>query len=534
VPDAIADFKAYNDYADKDTNWVAQQKQSNPLLTAKKGRGGPKVSFPFRLHEMLESVESSPESAAIAGWQQHGRSFKVHDRKRFQSLVLPSFFPFQSTFASFQRQLNIYGFRRLTGQHADQGTYYHEYFLRGRQHLCELMPRNSNAQPSVVFDSSTEPDFSSLPTLPSTNAANVRTVSSHSQISYDREAQQEMVSLRARQIDREGISERASDAHRQYPNQQFAPWVPNSIPASAMQNPAIYVSADRHAFQSEHAPPNDWRNLPNTQLGAPTLGLQPHRPPVVNLMQAPPPAPVPYLTAGHIYGVPLNPRIHNMKTVSSLQNDSQNDAVALQFGTLLPNVGQWPYGTVPGASVSSPYLGPNYRSIGSYSRAPTQQQWGFAPPPTASFPSDAAPTLPQWANGEATTAAAIQSMRSNRSTYDQLTNAHHRAFRDAQQHPSALQSVGRGASLLEAHPMSTSSEPNVEQQHLLATFTNTPHEPEPSSVQPQDHSPDWLDDQSIQSHQETGSLVLSCGSTSSLRRNSSFGKEDGTNLNPTA
>lgn len=59
----------------------------------------------------------------VVSWQPHGRSFLVHQPEKFKEL-LPQFFA-STKIPSFQRQLNLYGFQRLT-KGADRGGYYHE------------------------------------------------------------------------------------------------------------------------------------------------------------------------------------------------------------------------------------------------------------------------------------------------------------------------------------------------------------------------------------------------------------------------
>jgi hypothetical protein len=69
----------------------------------------------------------------IVSWQPHGRSFVVHEPQEFKK-ILPQYF-MQSKLSSFQRQLNLYGFQRLT-KGIDRSGYYNELFLRGRPDLA--------------------------------------------------------------------------------------------------------------------------------------------------------------------------------------------------------------------------------------------------------------------------------------------------------------------------------------------------------------------------------------------------------------
>jgi len=85
---------------------------------------------------MLEAAEKKGFQA-IVSWQPHGKAFRVYDKKQFVKKVLPIYFR-QSKFTSFQRQLNLYCFRRLTTGN-DNGTYYHELFRRDQPCLSLQM-----------------------------------------------------------------------------------------------------------------------------------------------------------------------------------------------------------------------------------------------------------------------------------------------------------------------------------------------------------------------------------------------------------
>lgn len=156
----------YQDHSEKGAEWIAARLREMEESTPKKSQGGTKETFPLKLHDMLDGVHDSGHSF-IVRWLAHGRAFKVFDKDRFETDVLPRYFRFQSTFASFQRQLNIYGFTRLTGGR-EKNAYYNEMFLRGRRDLCRLIPRNRSApfMKRRSFDPTSEPDFSRMRALP--------------------------------------------------------------------------------------------------------------------------------------------------------------------------------------------------------------------------------------------------------------------------------------------------------------------------------------------------------------------------------
>jgi len=115
------------------------------LPTNHKARGGVTISFPMKLHKMLDCIASGygeeKQFSRMVSWLPHGRAFMVHDAERFEQTLLPLFFGDNMKYHSFKRQLNLYEFKRILHGH-DENAYYHELCLRGKPFLCYRMKRN--------------------------------------------------------------------------------------------------------------------------------------------------------------------------------------------------------------------------------------------------------------------------------------------------------------------------------------------------------------------------------------------------------
>lgn len=148
---------SYHDYSliQKEDSLVAN------LRTMSKGRGV-SIPFPVKLFNMLAQVHDDTTCHGLdqfVCWQSHGRAFRVLQKNKFEEIILPRFFK-QGKYTSFQRQLNIYGFKRIT-RGADQGSYYHELFLHGRKYLSYGIERVSvkGNGARMASNPASEPDF---------------------------------------------------------------------------------------------------------------------------------------------------------------------------------------------------------------------------------------------------------------------------------------------------------------------------------------------------------------------------------------
>uniref|UniRef100_A0A8C1Z7T0 Heat shock transcription factor 2 n=1 Tax=Cyprinus carpio TaxID=7962 RepID=A0A8C1Z7T0_CYPCA len=111
-------------------------------------------NVPAFLTKLWTLVEDSDTNEFIC-WSQEGNSFLVLDEQRFAKEILPKFFK-HNNMASFVRQLNMYGFRKV--MHIETGIvkqerdgpveFQHPYFKHGQDDLLENIKRKvSNARP---------------------------------------------------------------------------------------------------------------------------------------------------------------------------------------------------------------------------------------------------------------------------------------------------------------------------------------------------------------------------------------------------
>jgi len=122
--------------------------------------------FPLKLYMILDDIESRGQCDIIT-WSTHGRSFYVRNTDSFVRKILPVYFK-KCKISSFFRQLNLYGFERITVGF-DTGAYYNEYFLRGKPFLTKNIDRLKVKGTKIRSASSPqdEPKFYSMPPLPS-------------------------------------------------------------------------------------------------------------------------------------------------------------------------------------------------------------------------------------------------------------------------------------------------------------------------------------------------------------------------------
>ncbi|GAB9464348.1 Hsf-type dna-binding protein [Globisporangium polare] len=110
---------------------LSENSESDPL---KRGWVAP---FLLHLHQMLRR-----ENPKIIRWTDDGIAFQILDKEAMTNQILPRYFK-NKNFASFQRQLNYFGFRKWSKARAPFSTYSREHFTRDNYGDMSLVKRQS-------------------------------------------------------------------------------------------------------------------------------------------------------------------------------------------------------------------------------------------------------------------------------------------------------------------------------------------------------------------------------------------------------
>ncbi|KAI0780561.1 hypothetical protein BD413DRAFT_462499 [Trametes elegans] len=101
--------------------------------------------FLLKLYEII----NDPTNEELIKWSESGDSFYIYHQERFAKEVLGKWFKHQN-FSSFVRQLNLYGFRKITAlqqgllrmeNDVETTQFAHPYFHRGQPDLLALIQR---------------------------------------------------------------------------------------------------------------------------------------------------------------------------------------------------------------------------------------------------------------------------------------------------------------------------------------------------------------------------------------------------------
>ncbi|KAJ0394107.1 hypothetical protein P43SY_007495 [Pythium insidiosum] len=124
---------------------------SGSSVTSEMLKRGWIAPFLLHLHQMLRR-----ESASIIRWTEDGLAFQILDKVAMTEQVLPKYFK-NKNFASFQRQLNYFGFRKWSKARAEFPTYSREHFSRDNYSAMSLVKRQSKkSRKRKASDSSVE------------------------------------------------------------------------------------------------------------------------------------------------------------------------------------------------------------------------------------------------------------------------------------------------------------------------------------------------------------------------------------------
>eukprot|EP00533_Pseudo-nitzschia_delicatissima_P005635 CAMPEP_0116102408 /NCGR_PEP_ID=MMETSP0327-20121206/13333_1 /TAXON_ID=44447 /ORGANISM="Pseudo-nitzschia delicatissima, Strain B596" /LENGTH=428 /DNA_ID=CAMNT_0003594445 /DNA_START=214 /DNA_END=1500 /DNA_ORIENTATION=+ len=150
-------FYKYRDFSDVTEMDIQKEIGANPNRSTTLRNSGARSTYIQKFPVKLYAILAQKEFQDIIAWMPHGRSWKVLKPNLFESLVMPSFFQC-GNYHSFNRLVNAWSFRRITTG-VDNGSYYHELFLRGKPCLQKFMRRLPKTHKKPPMRTEDEPDF---------------------------------------------------------------------------------------------------------------------------------------------------------------------------------------------------------------------------------------------------------------------------------------------------------------------------------------------------------------------------------------
>ena len=115
---------------------MTKKKDAGATSSGKRSTQSARVQVPKFLLKTFSMLENKDFSKFV-GWNAAGDALVVKEQHGFTDTVLPAFFK-HSNFASFVRQLNMYGFRRVDTQLI---TFQHPLFKRDKKENLALIKR---------------------------------------------------------------------------------------------------------------------------------------------------------------------------------------------------------------------------------------------------------------------------------------------------------------------------------------------------------------------------------------------------------
>lgn len=109
--------------------------------------------LPVFLTKMLQMVENGDKS--IVRWDSSGRTVIIESVSKFADEVLPKYFKMKK-FTSFVRQLNLYGFRKISSEmDPNQCEFFHSCFRQGKTELLERIVRRTKVRETTNLKKNT-------------------------------------------------------------------------------------------------------------------------------------------------------------------------------------------------------------------------------------------------------------------------------------------------------------------------------------------------------------------------------------------